>query len=254
LRSSIWVWFIIVLVFAALAPTASSPELALAQNLIRNGDFSNGLSKWTPVVSDPGRAGDGYPKWGIEVDPHVGIASAYLDVPAGAFAWLDSDPFFMPDTGTVSVTMWGHHDSVDLGVQVAVQGGPTFVLDHFDPPKTEHGQVPVTRGYVLGTNVAGRSIAIRLTCHDLDDHWVGTFCDFANVIVTSGATSSSVTSTAAEYPVLHGVYADVDWSKFSGYPTVALWAQRTADAEYEHLELVQGIPANHMRRSLIRLD
>ena len=198
MRSLLPLFTILLLVVVA----ASSAEFALAQNLIRNGDFSNGLSNWTPVVSDHGGAGDGYPKWGVEVDPHVGITSAYLDVPAGAFAWLDSDSFFMPNTGTVRVTMWGHHDSVDLGVQVVVvgPGGAAFVLDHFDPPKTEYGGIPVTREYVLGTNVAWRNIAIRLTCHDFDNHWVGTFCDFANVIVTSEQPPPPTVTVTAQPP------------------------------------------------------
>lgn len=67
-------------------------------NLIYNGDFSNGLSGWTPGVLHASQFG-GYPKFGVfnttswrnGVNPF-----AYLDVPGQAKAFLNSTPFLVP--------------------------------------------------------------------------------------------------------------------------------------------------------------
>ena len=61
------------------------------------------------------------------------------------------------------------------------------------------------------------------------------------------------TETTPVYRVLQGRFVDVDWSKYDDHPEVAVWAQRTADAEYLYLAAVQGVPSQYMRRSLIHL-
>jgi hypothetical protein len=160
-----------------------SASVVAQGNLVVNGSFTNGLANWTPGVLSSGSY-SGYPKWGTEVYPSVGRPSAYLDVPGGAFAYLDSDPFYLPATGTLSLVMWGHHDPVVLGVQVVVQGGQTYVLDSFDPPKADLGQNPVTKQYPLLSNVVGQNIAVRLLCRSESQYATGTFCDYTDVDVT----------------------------------------------------------------------
>jgi len=225
-----------------------------AQNLVQNGDFSNGLAYWNPGILDSGSI-PGYPKWGTYVYPFKGDPSAFLDVPGGAFAYLDSDPFFMPDVGFVQITFWGNRDPVVLGVQLKVEGGSIYVLDSVEPPRTEFGQTPVTKEYVLGTNVAGRNVAIRFVCRSYPSSLVGAFCNYDDIHVTTRTMNTkTVTESTVPYPLLRGQYVDVDWSRFGDNPDIAVWAQRTGDAQYEHLALVQGVPREHMRRSLIHLD
>jgi hypothetical protein len=180
------------------APASSTGEHS-QEDLVSNGNFANGLANWTEGVLNSGSF-SGYPHFGTEVDPSVGFTSAYIDVPGGAFAYLDSNLFYLPTIGTLSLTMWGHKDPVILGVQVVVQGGPTYVLASFDPPKTQLGQNPVTKQYPLLNNVAGQTIAIRLACRSEPQYATGTFCDYANVVVTSGSapliTPQNVTSNS----------------------------------------------------------
>jgi hypothetical protein len=236
-----------------LDPAASPIGPLASQNLVANGDFGNELMGWHPGTLDPGSI-PGYPQWGTHVDPVRGNPSAFLDVPGGAFAYLDSDFFFMPSVGSLTVTLWGHHDPVVLGVQVRIEGGPTIVLDDIDPPKWELAQTPVTNQYVLGTNVAGRNIAVRFVCRSEPSFLVGTFCDYDDVSVTTNTVTTKTSGPLIEYPILHGTYVDVEWSKFRDDPDVAIWAQRTADAQYQYLAGAQGVPSEHMRSSLVRLD
>jgi hypothetical protein len=240
---------ILVLVALVVYPVAH----ALAVDLVRNGDFSNGLRNWHPGALSSGKL-PGYPQWGTHIDPVKGDPSAFLDVPGGAFAYLDSDFFFMPDVGTLTVTVWGHRDPVVLGVQVKIEEGPVYVLDDIDPPKIDFGQNPTTKQYFLGTNVAHSNIAIRFVCRSEPSFIVGTFCDYDDVSITTRATTTTTSAPHVEYPVLHGKYVDVDWTRFRDYPNVALWAQATADAQYQYIAAAQGVPSVHMRRSLIHLD
>jgi len=235
------------------ASTCFHLSQAQTENLVHNGDFSAGLAHWSPGILNAGSI-PGYPRWGTYVYPTRGNPSAFLDVPGGAFAYLDSDFFFMPNAGTLKVTLWGNHDPVVLGVQVKIEGGPVYVLDSLEPPRTEMGQTPVTKQYLLGDNVAGRSIAVRFVCRSEPSFLVGTLCNYDDVFVSSQGGTVTSTSTALQYPVLRGQYVSVDWSKFREHPEVAVWAQRTADAQYRFLAGAQGLPPQHMRQSLIHLD
>jgi hypothetical protein len=179
--------------------------------------------------------------------PRRGNPAAYLDTPSGRSAYLQSSHFNLPGQSVLSLLVWGHYDPVSLSIGVVMQSsGTVTILDTLDPPKMQLSQLPQSETYTLGSQFVGQNIAITLACTSNGD--VGTFCDYDDILVQTQQPN------VVEYPVLHGVYADVDCSKFSGHPAVALWAEKTADAQYQHLELVQGIPANHMRRSLIHLD
>jgi hypothetical protein len=179
--------------------------------------------------------------------PRRGNPAAYLDTPSDSSAYFQSSYFDLSGQSVLSLIVWGHYDPVSLSIGIVMQSsGTVTILDTLDPPKMQLSQLPQSETYTLGSQFVGQSVAIRLACTSTGA--VGTFCDYDDTLVQSQP------SGAVEYPVLHGVYVDVDWSKFSEYPTAALWAQRTADGQYQHLELVQGIPASHMRRSLIHLD
>jgi hypothetical protein len=243
----------LVLLSSLLLVPISHHALVVGQNLLQNGDFNDGLAHWNPGILDPGSV-TGYPKWGTRVYQFRGDPSAFLDAPGGAFAFLDSDFFLLPHPGILTATMWGNHDPVVLGVQVRIETGPIYVLDSFDPPKTEFGQNPVTREYTLGPELVGKSIAIRLLCRSEPVYFVGTFCNFDDVSVTSESVATSTAGPSAEYPILHGQYVDIDWSKFHDQPEVAAWAKATADAQYQYLAGAQGVPSQHIRRSLIHLD
>jgi hypothetical protein len=167
--TSLLVAALLVLVVQLFASPGYSQSSA-SQNLVRNGDFSNGLTGWTVGVLKPSGFG-GYPHWGIsnttpwrpQVKPF-----AYLDVPGGAEAYLESDPFMLPNKQggwTLDLTLWGFHDPTILQVQIKTQGG-IYTLDSFETPKVELGQPPAMKHYSIPSNFTDQNIAVRYTCAD----------------------------------------------------------------------------------------
>ena len=144
-----WVWrlvlrrafkyLLVVTVLVLTVPLFSMPVAAqsatttsTSQNLVRNGDFSNGLTGWTVGVLKPSSF-VGYPKWGIfnttpwrpQVKPF-----AYLDVPGGAAAYLESDPFTLPSSQeggwALTATIWGLHDPTDCAGSDKIADGHLY--------------------------------------------------------------------------------------------------------------------------------
>jgi hypothetical protein len=175
-------------------PLFATPSLAqssASQNLLRNGDFSNGLTGWTPGVLRPS-AYAGYPKWGT-ISPNAihgkggatGL-SAYLDVAGGAAAYLESDPFMLPNTRgdwRLNFTIWGIASPTILQVQIKTQMG-IYTLDNLEPPKILLDQQPVLKQYLIPANFTSHDIALRFTCSDTPpNHALWVFCSFGNLVV-----------------------------------------------------------------------
>lgn len=168
---------------------STTTRTATFQNLVRNGNFSNGLIGWSGgVLKQSGFAT--YPRWGIynttpwrtQIDPF-----AYLDVPGGAKAYLESDPFLLPANQeggwALEATLWGMHDRTILQIQIRTQVG-IYTLDSFDPPKVELDQQPAMKYYLIPSNFTDHAIAIWFTCEGVnpsDGH--GVMCGFDDIIV-----------------------------------------------------------------------
>ena len=181
----------------SMLPVPGISQSTAIQNLVRNGDFSNGLTGWTAGVLKPSGFA-GYPRWGIfnttpwrpQVNPF-----AYLDVPGGAEAYLESDPFLLPTNQeggwALEATLWGMHDPTILQVQIRTQIG-IYTLDSFEPPRVELGQQPAMKYYLIPGNFTGHAIAVWFTCESVnpsDGH--GVLCGFDDVVV---APSQAVTA------------------------------------------------------------
>lgn len=167
-----------------------------SQNLVPNGDFSNGLNGWTPGVIKPS-AFPGYPKWGMfdTTNFRAGVNPfAFLDVPGGAEAYLDSSPFVLPNqpgNWTLDFLLWGLHDPTILGVQLKTPAG-FYSLDSFAPPKVELGQQPVTKHYSVPANFTGGTVTVRFTCEGVnpaDSH--GVYCAYDDVAVMPTQTQTT---------------------------------------------------------------
>jgi hypothetical protein len=166
-----------------LAPAMA--QSANSQNLLRNGDFSEGFTGWTAGVLTPSQYA-GYPRWGIvgTVGRGNGL-SAYLDVSGGAAAYLESDSFMLPEGegASLNTTLWGTLNPTILQVEIRTQAG-VYPLDSLTPPMVESGQQPVMKQYRIPGNFSGQNISIRFTCADTAPaHANGAYCAFANLAV-----------------------------------------------------------------------
>jgi hypothetical protein len=182
--------------FATLAMAQSST----GQNLLRNGDFSDGLTGWTEGVLRKS-AYVQYPEW--MVVGGVGFSgnglSAYLDVSGGAAAYLESDPFMLPEQQgayTLNATFWGTRNPTVLQVEIRTQGG-TYVLDSLEPPRVESDQEPIVKDYNIPGNFSGQNIALRFTCADEPSaHASGASCAFADLAVLQLPADNMYSSVA----------------------------------------------------------
>jgi hypothetical protein len=168
-----------------LLPMLGFAQSNVSQNVLRNGDFSNGFAGWTPGVLTPSGFG-GYPRWGIwNASPwRNGYPFAYLDVPGGAAAYLESDPFLLPQkqgSWTLDATLWGQLSPTILQVQIKSQAG-FYTLDSFEPPKIELAQKPAMKHYLIPSNFTGQNIAVRFTCADTPPyHAQGVYCAITDI-------------------------------------------------------------------------
>lgn len=174
----------------SLLPLAGFAQTNSNQNLVRNGDFSNGLFDWTFGTLKPSEF-SGYPKSGTFPTPGRIGSSAYLDVAGGAAAYLESDPFVLGDKvpgwtlnftffGT-PVILWGASSSAMLEVQLTSQAG-IYTLDSLKPPVLQLGQQPAMRHYLIPANFTDHYVALRLACTDTPPtHANGVFCTFGDV-------------------------------------------------------------------------
>jgi len=172
-------------------PLLATPAMAQSagQNILRNGDFTDGLVGWTAGVL---RASEyaGYPSWGIlgTVGASGSGLSAYLDVSGGAAAYLQSDPFMLPqetNAWTLNATFWGTQSPTVLQVQIITQGG-IYTLDSLEPPRDQLDQQPVVNDYRLPANFSGQDIALRFTCIDGPPaHANGADCALADLAVST---------------------------------------------------------------------
>ena len=164
-------------------------QSSAGQNLLRNGDFNDGLAGWTTGVLRPSELA-GYPEWGIlgRVGSSGNGLSAYLDVSGGAAAYFESDPFTLPqetNAWTLNATFWGSLNPTVLQVQIITQGG-VFTLDSLEPPRDQLGQQPIVNDYRIPANFSGKDIALRFTCSDGPPaHASGAYCALANLAVLS---------------------------------------------------------------------
>ncbi len=181
-----------------------SAQLSVSQSLIHNGDFSNGLTGWTPGVLKPSGI-KGYPRWGSSNgtlgdwgNVHWGSGgmkhSAYLDVPGGATAYLESDLFKLPDKEgewTLDLTLGGAKSPTMLQVQLKTQIG-IYTLDSFETPKIELGQQPAIKHYSIPSNFTSQNIAVRFTCADVPPyHDDGVYCIFGGIPTPSSDIPTS---------------------------------------------------------------
>ncbi len=177
-------------------------QSTMSQNLIRNGDFSNGLTGWTIGVIKPSSFA-GYPKWGIfnstpwrpQVKPF-----AFLDVPGGAEAYLESDPFTLPSSQeggwALTATIWGMHDPTIVQVQIRSQMG-TYTLDSFEASKVELGEQPAMKYYFVPANFTNHAIAVWFTCEGVNpDEAHGVYCGFDNIAVTPSQIAAATRTVA----------------------------------------------------------
>jgi len=166
--------------------TPAMAQSTNSQNLLRNGDFSEGFANWTAGVLTPSEYA-GYPRWGIvgTVGRGNGL-SAYLDVSGGAAAYLQSDSFMLPEGegATLNATFWGTLSPTILQVDIRTSAG-VYPLDSLTPPMVESGQQPILKGYRIPGNFSGQDISIRFTCADTTPaHASGAYCAFADLAVS----------------------------------------------------------------------
>lgn len=176
-------------------------------NLIQNGDFSHSLDGWTPGVS---RASTfpGYPQWGVAFNssapgkpPH-----AFLDVPGGGAAYLDSSPFLLSNGGFLRITFWGWNDPVVLGVQLKLEDGSLTALDSFVPPAVALGGHLLTKTYQFPANVTNHTIVVRFSCESNDpSEWNGVICDYQNAIATPSTLPQSSNPIPTPIPTNDGM-------------------------------------------------
>ena len=181
------------LVIASLAlavQLAATPVLAQSstgQNLLRNGDFSDGLTGWTPGVLRPSDH-VGYPRWGLvgTVGTSGTSLSAYLDVSGGGAAYLESNPFLLPQASqvwTLNATLWGTLNPAVLQIEVRTQRG-AYILDSLEPPRVQQGEQPIVKNYRIPLNFSGQDISLRFSCADIAGHANGVYCAFAGLAVS----------------------------------------------------------------------
>jgi 4-amino-4-deoxy-L-arabinose transferase-like glycosyltransferase len=197
-------YFLVAAVLALTVQMFVVPGLgqsSASQSLLRNGDFSNGLNGWTPGTIKPSRF-PGYPRWGIFNSTPWRLGTnpfAFLDVPGGAEAYLDSDPFQLPENQsgwTLQSTLWGFHDPTILQVQIKSKSG-IYTLDSFEPPKVELGEQPAGKSYFIPGNFTLQTIAVRLTCQGVnptDSH--GVYCGYDDVAIVAGQRSATTPTTS----------------------------------------------------------
>jgi hypothetical protein len=178
---------VLLMLTVSLLPMLGFAQSSASQNLLRNGDFSNGLTGWTKGVLKPSHTNASfgpYPK--IETVGTGPGAHASLDVPGGGAAYLESDPFMLPDKRggyTLNATVWAQFGPTILEIQLRTQMG-IYTVDSFEPPKVELGQQPVVKQYFIPTNFTGQNVALRFSCFDTPPgHHYAVYCKFSNVII-----------------------------------------------------------------------
>lgn len=181
-------------------------QSSASQSILRNGDFSNGLTGWTPGILRSSGFG-GYPRWGIfnSTPWRTGLNPfAFLDVPGGSAAYLDSDPFMLPNKPggwTLDFTLWGLLSPTILEVQIKTQTS-IYTLDSFEPPKVELGQQPVMKHYSIPSNFTGQNIAVRFTCSDTPPyHAQGVYCGFDDIVVAPAQSGPIATTTSVQMQI-----------------------------------------------------
>jgi hypothetical protein len=178
----------------------ATPGLAQSgQNILRNGDFSNGLTSWTPGVLKPSSFA-GYPKWGTSNSTFFDLKHyAYLDVAGGAATYLESDPFILPGKlggWTLNSTYWGALSPTLMQIQLKTQMG-IYTLDSFETPKIALGDHPATKLYLIPSNFTGQNIAVRFTCADIPPyHADAVFCMFGRTALIPPPAPPAVNSVA----------------------------------------------------------
>lgn len=131
-------------------------EAKAETNLLKNGDFSEGLNHWEVLV------------WPVGDAPHVGVSEVspgnpclFMDVPIESAA-LVYQVFDLPpaEKAVLSFKVFGGRDPVDAFVSLDFLNGSYVDLEEFDPMgKRSYGGVPTYKIYDI-TRYCGQTLAL----------------------------------------------------------------------------------------------
>jgi len=186
-----------------------------AQNLVVNGDFSNGLDGWTTVDVAPGGF-PGFPQY--MVDPGIAClpgrspnARLMINVPDAADGYVTQDVVLPDAPATLTLLSWNNLDPTTATVSIQTLGdGVVHDLESWAPPPLEgpsltcSGAVPIGKSWDL-TPFAGQAVALRLRAKG-GTGYNGVIADFDDVAIVAVTTTTSTTTTTL--PALCGGLAD----------------------------------------------
>ncbi len=192
-------------VVAAGAALLLAAAPGAAENLLVNGDFSDGLAGWS-TVSVAGGGFAGFPRF--QVDPGVaclssrnGNARLMINVPDEADGYVVQTLTLPGEPATLSLLSWGNLDPTTATVSVqTLDDGIVHDLEVWDPPPVEEyglncsGAQPIPKTWDIAA-FAGQAIAVRLRARG-GYGYNGTIADFDDVAIVAAEPTTTTTSTS----------------------------------------------------------
>lgn len=189
--------FFLSLAVASLILVSTVTDIAPAKvqaqtNLVRNGDFSQGLAYWAVVdvkVVTGGVKGK-YPDIGVEDLYAPGNPYLYIDTPWNSEGYVEQQFLWPTVRTTLSFKVWGGVDPVEITIAVVV-GEYEDIVDRFDPPKFQEGRPsPILKTYDLGV---GDNIYAKLRIRCTSSYSTGTIGFFDDISIYAEETPTPTT-------------------------------------------------------------
>src|SRR5436853_2042579 len=175
-------------------------------NLVRNGDFSQGLSYWTSTVARTwqGVQGPSYPIFTIERDAqNNNYPSLAIDAPNNSDGYVEQAVSIPQSPNVVlSFQTWGHHDPVSAIISIIDQQCTTHEKRRYDPTcKMDFDCISPETVNIDLTEFNGQAIRIRFEV--TSPNGIGAIGDFANISITAASpTDSNDTSRQRSPPII----------------------------------------------------
>ncbi len=173
--------------FFVLAPVTAD-QILLQQNLIKNGDFEQGMAYWDRGVISP--RGTDYPI--IQVASQGANHYLLMDVPEPSAGYVEQKQIRIPQGAHALLSMktWGATQPVEVRVLVIESTGRTDEIDSYDPEgKVQIGGLPTHHTYNL-TVYSGRTITLRLAVAGLTS--TGSIAMFDNIVLAASYEDRSI--------------------------------------------------------------
>jgi hypothetical protein len=190
------------LFLAVCCTIGAFPQLAFAQaNLLQNGDFSAGLTGWTPTVVAAGVI-PGFPQFNIStagtcVPAQAGNPYFALNVPGQADGYIQQQ-VALPASPAASLRFvtWGNVDVTTATISIVTPDAQVHILQVFAPPPVQSdlfgdvfcsGLTPTTKSYDLSA-FAGQMVNVRIEATSGGSN--AAIANFDNVVVSTDPCDS----------------------------------------------------------------